>query len=141
MLNLKIVGIVEEPYEGDVWYGHNCDFEVKKEQCHRLKVYCLDEDSDQAYEIVFENESAVCGSGWSTCNYGKYYVNKFDVDVCYDITDFDYIARGELYFSIIGDYRKDFISEAFLFYSYDGGDQYYPCGGFGVDKSYFKEVI
>ena len=73
----KVIGLNVEKYIGDVYQGHNLDFEVVKTPMERYHLMCVRDDGSK-FIIHLENESSTCGSGWCVAQYGKLSIEEVD---------------------------------------------------------------
>lgn len=139
----KVIGLNVEKYIGDVYQGHNLDFEVVKTPMERYHLMCVRDDGSK-FIIHLENESSTCGSGWCVAQYGKLsieevdkfgpfgYIPKHDLFIDFDYTEKQFEDR----------YQKSFVEEntyecsVFTFDAW-GGDRYYPWGGVTVNLDLF----
>lgn len=131
----KIIGLRVEKYLGTTCVGHNCDFEYGKEERDR-HVFLLKSPEGDYKELTLSYEEGECGSGWCCASFGEYgieVVNTFKGKTHKPVT--------EMFVNLnhIENLRSEdtYDCEAFSF-SYDGGDCYYPSGGYSVNMDNFR---
>ena len=147
----KVYGLAVEKYVGTVTYGHNCDFTDEPEVLNRVVVLAKNKDKywdglRRYVKITLEESFGECGSGWTTASWGHCDVEVFFKPVHYP---FNYRPINEVLITL--EYRdgrlefpdRDEIEEddveAPIWWSFDGGDCYYPMGGVHVDMALFKK--
>lgn len=132
---MKIIGLNIEKYIGQEVNGHNCDFTYEDSEFERHIIYII-EDA-QKYEIILSHSEGQCGSGWTTASFGEMKINKLER---FPAMMFRSVNQNEvdiplpiiLAYGDFSDIRNDF-----FYVSIDGGDGYYPCGGYSVNMDMF----
>ena len=131
---MKIVGMNIEKYIGHSVEGHNCDFDYVNAEFQRHILYGTEEN--KKFEITLSVEEGECGSGWTTATFGKLNIKEIDSfpGMMFRINNFD----KEINKPVVMDYGcfEDINNELFDI-SFDGGDNYYPSGGYSVNMEYF----
>ena len=136
---IKIKGMNIERYIGENIKGHNLDFEYYKDVLTRHIIYGIKEDG-QRVSITLYEEYGECGSGLTTASWGHMEVKNID-----KFPPFGYKANENIPDIKIND-TEDVIYRGKGFYnevcdiSYDGGDNYYPSGGYRVDMQFFTKT-
>lgn len=129
---MKIVGLKIEKYIGKSVSGHNCDFEYVDDEFERHILFGI-LSNDKKVRIELSTEDGVCGSGWTTASWGH-------IDV-QEVTKFDGYTYKPKKNIVIDDIfphdEKEYIKNQVFSVSYDGGDSYYPSGGYHVDMDLF----
>lgn len=133
----KIIGLKVHKYNGQILVGSNCEFEkVDKEL--KMYIFCLrDIKSDKKFELELYVRYDECYSGWCVATFGEHEFN--EVDTFGGLT---HVPNNINDNSLLIDYdfdMKDFKCKYFS-YSYDGGDDFYPCGSVNVNLSLFKST-
>lgn len=132
----EVVGLRVEKYVGTAVFGHNCDFiyspEIKQRHVLLLKHYSTN------YELTLQTDEDECGSGWCAASYGR-----FDFK---QVTNF----AGKTHRILKGTTLNlqantetgslDYVNNALFSFSEDGGDSYYPSGGYDINMSLFEEI-
>ena len=136
MKGYEVVGLRVEKYVGTTVYGHNCDFtyspEIQQRHVLLLKHYSTN------YELTLQTDESECGSGWCTAYYGR-----FDFK---QVTNFagktHRILKGTtLNLQVCTQTGSlDYVDNDLLSFSKDGGDSYYPSGGYEINMALFEEI-
>tara|TARA_S200002703_G_scaffold82470_1_gene71079 strand:- start:7 stop:639 length:633 start_codon:yes stop_codon:yes gene_type:complete len=131
-MELTIQYLRKEYYIGKAVSGHNCDFEYSDAEFERFVLMCLDQDNRKCTITLYHTEGE-CGSGWTIATWGNF--------------DFEYVdSFGGYTHKPVGKLKIDFNPnknnhENDVFnVKYDGGDVYYPCGGFTINLSLFVSL-
>jgi hypothetical protein len=136
MKSYEVVGLRIEKYVGTAVYGHNCDFTYSPEIQQR-HVLLLKHFSTE-YELTLQTDESECGSGWCTASYGRF--------------DFKQVANfaGKTHRILKGTILNlqvctqteslDYVDNSLFSFSEDGGDNYYPSGGYDINMSLFEEI-
>ena len=136
---IKIKGLNVERYIGENIKGHNLDFEYYEDILTRHILYGIKEDG-QRVSITLYEEYGECGSGWTTASWGHIKVEDID-----KFPPFGYKANENIPAININDTEDDihrgdgFYNEVFDI-SYNGGDSYYPSGGYRIDMQFFTKT-
>lgn len=130
---MRIIGYRKEFYIDKMIYGHNCDFSYEDEEFEKHIISAVLSD-DTKVEIDLSVSFDQCYSGWTTASFGNCYVKevyRFDYTNRFKPTnlEIDDINLGEV---------EEYHSEVFSI-SVDGGDHYYPSGGYEISESMFKK--
>lgn len=136
MKGYEVVGLRVEKYVGTTVSGHNCDFtyspEIQQRHVLLLKHYSTN------YELTLQTDESECGSGWCTASYGR-----FDFK---QVTNFagktHRILKGTtLNLQVCTQTESlDYVDNDLLSFSEDGGDSYYPSGGYEINMALFEEI-
>jgi len=130
---MKIIGLRIEKYIGKEVSGHNCCFEYNDAEFEKHIILGLLEDNRKV-EIELSHEEGECGSGWCTASFGNIKVISVD--------KFNGYTHRPIKELIIDDIEPnteiDDLANYVFNVSYDGGDNYYPSGGYEVDMKLFK---
>jgi hypothetical protein len=130
---MKIIGLRVEKYIGKEVSGHNCDFEYKDAEFEKHIILGLLEDNRKV-EIELRYEEGECGSGWCTASYGI-----MDVKVVDKFNGYTHKPKNEILIDDIEPFDEiDEVNNHVFHCSYDGGDGYYPSGGYSVNMELFK---
>jgi hypothetical protein len=130
---MKIIGLRIEKYVGQVVSGHNCDFDYTDEVLEK-HILCGIKSDGKKIEIALSQEDGECGSGWTTASWGNIEVNQVD-----KFNGYTYKPIKPLIIDDFDDNKDDIDNKVFSI-SYDGGDSYYPSGGYSVNMELFKET-
>lgn len=136
MKTFRVFGLKVEKYYMTTCEGGNCSFEYGKTIADKNILLLIDDEDNTCYTLSLELEEGECGSGWCTAQWAYASLEKVD-----SFGSYHYRPKQRLTLSIS---NSDFISKdvdeietCFLEFSYDGGDGYYPSGGYSIDMSYF----
>ena len=132
---MKIIGLRIEKYIDKEISGHNCDFTYTDAEFEK-HIICGVLDDNRKVEIELRRSEDQCGSGWCASTYGH-----IDVKEVKKFGGYTFIPFGVL---IIEDIHPGFegdISNGVFSVESDGGDQYYPSGGYSVKMELFKSTI
>lgn len=132
---MKIIGLRIEKYIDKEISGHNCDFEYKDAEFEK-HIICGVLDDNRKVEIELSHSEGECGSGWTTASWGN--INVTEVK---KFNGYTFIPKETL---TIEDIEPNFdgdISNKVFSVDCDGGDNYYPSGGYNVNMKLFKETI
>lgn len=153
---MKIVGLRLEKYLDYSISGHNCDFEYA-DAIFIKSIICILLDNMDKVEIHLTRSEGQCGSGWCAASFGHIevmrvsnftynYIAKKDLKFEY-ITDTVYSYNDEddkitLDFSNYINFKTcilqyDTINSNIFTCTSDGGDSYYPSGGYSVNLDNF----
>ncbi|QWU14233.1 hypothetical protein SAMN04487895_101523 [Paenibacillus sophorae] len=133
---MKIIGMKIEKYIGQTVSGHNCDFEYTDVELERHIIFGILSDNRKVKIKLWEEEGE-CGSGWCAASWGRIEieeVERFDgytFKLKAPITVPDLLPEKDY---------DDVENDVFSVY-YDGGDGYYPNGGYSVDMDLFIQTI
>lgn len=130
---MKIIGLRIEKYIDKEVSGHNCDFEYKDTQFEK-HIICGVLDDNRKVEIELSRSEGECGSGWTTASWGHIKVTQVKKFNGYNHIPFSPVLTVE-------DIQPGFeetISNKVFSVDIDGGDSYYPSGGYSVKMEYFK---
>lgn len=132
-----VVGLRVEKYVGTHVSGHNCDFthepEIQTRHVLLLKHYSW------KYELTLQTDEDECGSGWCTAYYGR-----FDFKSVSNFAGKTHriLKETTLNLDVNTDTDRLYYTENKVFsFDKDGGDSYYPCGGYDIDMSLFEEIL
>ena len=134
MSRLRVIGLRVEKYVDSAISGHNMNFEYTDETFER-HILCCKYSENKNIEIEFSHSEGECGSGWTTASWGEKsvkYVKNFHT--------FNYfpIKKIEISDEILNEDLYDY-NDKLLYFSYDGGDSYYPSGGYRIEMNFFRE--
>ena len=133
---MKIIGLRIEKYLGEVISDNRHKFNTPQEELERhiLLGYL---DDKRKVEITLSAINDECISGYCTASYG--YIKVKEVD---RYNGYQYRAIKELVIpDILPETKtKDYSNEVFTL-SYNGGDKYYPSGGYTVNMYLFEKTI
>lgn len=132
---MKIIGLRIEKYIDKEISGHNCDFEFKDAEFEK-HIICGVLDDNRKVEIELSHSEGECYSGWTTASWGHIKVTEVK-----KFNGYTFIPKKPL---IVEDIEPNFegdISNDVFFVSDDGGDNYYPSGGYDVKMELFKETV
>lgn len=127
---MKIVGLRIEKYLDQQCIG---DYEYVTDEFERVVLSAVLTDN-RMVEITLSEESGMCGSGYTTAQWGKIevaYVNKFN----YTHTPKTLLTVPDITPETV---TEDVQNDAFNV-SFDGGDNYYPSGGYYVNMDLFRK--
>lgn len=137
MDTFNVLGLNTEDYEQEYLVGGNCDFKVKLRPGIRFYIYIEHVDTEKKFSVMLDTDySKECGSGWTTASYGIMKIQEI-----LEVPKLRYIPLDETvrHLTILPHKKyKNYECELFYF-SKDGDDEYYPCGGIGVSMDKFKE--
>lgn len=162
-MSYRVVGLRVEKFVGDVLTGHNCEFVMEKAECER-HILCIQREEEKfgkkyniKVEFSFEfDDTRECYSGWTTATYvhtGREKVEHFGAlthipkeeiiisEMLRDGTPFNDFEEWDL--DDERDYSltiKDINGRNVASSSFNGGDEYYPCGDYDVNMDLFKET-
>lgn len=131
---LKIIGMRKEKY---VTYNGQDYAEKYPQESEKHFIYCINELGSKK-KISLEVLNGECGSGYCSATRGQMIVEYID-----EFESFNFIPKNELKIEDIevgygyyGDYNCNVFNVSF-----DGGDEYYPCGWYDVNEDLFKKDI
>lgn len=149
MSKLKVLGLKEEKYVGQMVSGSNTFFEYYDEEMTRYHI--LTENEFGKWTITLEESFGECPSGWTTASWGHMnitrtkedmepthvpisplFIEGFDID-----KDGNYLTASEEDDERFFDDGESIYTNVFTF-SGDGGDHWYPNGGISVEMNLFK---
>lgn len=136
MRDYTVVGLRVEKYVGTHVSGHNCDFthepEIQTRHVLLLKHYSW------KYELTLQTDEDECGSGWCTACYGRF---NFKSVSNFAGKTHRILKETTLNLDVNTDTDRLYYTENKVFsFDKDGGDSYYPCGGYDIDMSLFEEI-
>lgn len=136
MRDYTVVGLRVEKYVGTHVSGHNCDFthepEIQTRHVLLLKHYSW------KYELTLQTDEDECGSGWCTAYYGRF---NFKSVSNFAGKTHRILKETTLNLDVNTDTDRLYYTENKVFsFDKDGGDSYYPCGGYDIDMSLFEEI-
>ena len=129
---MNIVGLRVEKYIGTEISGSNMNFEYQDSECERHVILGILEDKTKV-EITLSEYEDQCSSGWTTASYGE-----IDIEI---VDKFGSRTHDPIKDIVIDDIAKSgitLLSNEVFSVDYDGGDEYYPSGGYNVNMSLFK---
>lgn len=132
---MKIIGLRIEKYIDKEISGHNCDFEFKDAEFEK-HIICGILDDNRKVEIELSHSEGECYSGWTTASWGHIKVTEVK-----KFNGYTFIPKQPL---VVDDIEPNFdgdISNEVFSVDIDGGDNYYPSGGYNVKMELFKETI
>lgn len=131
-MKYEIVGLRKEIYIGESVSGSNCDFDYEPAEMIR-DVLLLKDIFGNKSELTLSTTEGECGSGWCTATWGEY--EWVDVNIFAGKT---HNPIKPIFFETKTEQELDDCFECDAFYfSDDGGDSYYPCGGSFVELDLF----
>lgn len=142
---MKVIGLRIEKYIGQEVSARNGDFEYNDAEFEKHVICCIDKVSNGVteittmFEIELSREESVCGSGWTTAFYGNMEINQVK-----KFNGFTHLPIKPLtipQFDASFDRICDDIENNVFYYSYDGDDPYYPCGGYYVNMELFINTL
>lgn len=132
---MKIIGLRIEKYIDKEISGHNCDFEYNDAEFEK-HIICGVLSDNRKVEIELSHSEGECGSGWTTASWG--HIKVIEVK---RFNGYTHIPKEPIE---IDDYLLTFESDTdnkVFSISEDGGDSYYPSGGYNVNMELFKETV
>lgn len=132
---MKIIGLRIEKYIGKGISGHNCDFRYNNAEFEK-HVICGVLDDNRKVEIELSRSEGECYSGWTTASWGHMKVT--------EVTKFNgytFVPNETLSIKDIEPNFSQDVSNEVFWVSYDGDDEYYPSGGYGVKMKFFRETV
>jgi hypothetical protein len=137
-----VIGMYTEVYTGTSVCGHNCDFTY--EECDFTRhIIVAKSDLGLYLTIILSHSEGECMSGWTIASYGNLDIEIADDSVIEKITHFP-IDNHLIDLKFIKKYNDhdyycdDYDCDVFEV-SHDGGDSYYPCGGYHVNENLFLD--
>ena len=130
-IKYEVIGLRIEQFVGQSVSGHNCDFEYSPEVFVK-HILLLKDRSGYKYEYSLWQTEGECGSGWCSATFGESelrQVNNF-ASKTHRIIQQTFIEE---------DLTKNIDNNVFSI-SYDGGDQWYPSGGYQVNMNLFQKL-
>ena len=134
-MEYKLVGAREEIYSSSTTVGGNCDFH--DEPCDRVRwTFFFKVDKEDGYTAVsIYSFDGMCPSGWTTAQWGAMEVRKVSkTGPMTHLPQREVILKDEDFGGFDDNPYPEVENELFSV-SYDGGDEWYPCGGFSVNES------
>ena len=133
---MKVIGLNIEKYIGKSVSGHNGDFDYQDADFERKIIY-LEYEGGGKYEVVLFKEEGECGSGWCTASFGKVLVHEIEKfpAMMFKSTDKSEQDFELPVFTEYGCFNS--VDNKFFSVSFDGGDNYYPSGGYSVNMEMF----
>ena len=133
MKNIKIVGMSIVHYIGEEVVGHNCDFDRIPKEMRSHILYGKNEE--RLVKISLRVDYGKCPSGWTTASWGS-----MKVEMLKRPEPFQYTPKGVLTIpDNLGDFPEEDIENDVFSVSYDGGDEWYPSGGYTVNEELFAK--
>lgn len=132
---MKIIGLRIEKYIDKEISGHNCDFEYKNTEFEK-HIICGVLEDNRKVEIELSHSEGECGSGWTTASWGNIKVTEVKKFNGYTFIPKEILTIEDVEPKIDGDISNNVFSV-----DCDGGDNYYPFGGYNVNMELFKETI
>jgi len=132
---MKIIGLRIEKYIDKEISGHNCDFEYKDAEFEK-HIICGVLEDNRKVEIELSHSEGECGSGWTTASWGNIKVTEVKKFNGYTFMPKEILTIEDIEPNFDGDISNNVFSV-----DYDGGDNYYPSGGYNVNMELFKETI
>lgn len=132
---MKIIGLRIEKYIDKEVSGHNCDFEYKDAEFEK-HIICGVLEDNRKVEIELSHSEGECGSGWTTASWGHIQVTEVK-----KFNGYTFIPKKTLIVADIEPNFDDDISNEVFSVDYDGGDNYYPSGGYNVNMELFVETV
>jgi hypothetical protein len=131
---MRIVGMRIEKYIGQEVSGHNCDFEYTDAEFERHIIFGVT-SGNKKIQITLYHEEGECGSGWCTASFGH-----IEVEEVSQFGGYTFVPKNRLVIEDLDpkqSYNWVSIDNEVFSVSYDGGDSYYPSGGYHVNESLF----
>ncbi|MCH8490224.1 MAG: hypothetical protein LAT81_09900 [Oceanicaulis sp.] len=132
---MKIIGLRIEKYIDKEISGHNCDFEYKDAEFEK-HIICGVLEDNRKVEIELSHSEGECGSGWRTASWGNIKVTEVKKFNGYTFIPKEILTIEDIEPNFDGDISNNVFSV-----DCDGGDNYYPLGGYYVNMELFKETI
>lgn len=120
-------------------------------------LYLMEPETKTIHDFTFWAEEGWCGSGYTTASWGM-----CDIDVCKNnriasIFNYAYSKSDKTVYLDLdsdgclisessefdgGDVTRvyDSTEKPIINVNYDGGDGYYPCGGYYIEEGYFRRI-
>lgn len=132
---MKIIGLRIEKYIDKEVSGDNCDFDYNDAEFEK-HIICGVLSDNRKVEIELSRSEGECGSRWTTASWG--YIKVTEVK---KFNGYTFIPKEALSIEDIEpNFDGDISNNVFSVY-YDGGDDYYPSGGYIVNMELFKETV
>ena len=129
-----VIGMYTEVYTGTSVTGHNCDFTYEERDFTR-HIIVVKSDLELYLTIILSRSEGECMSGWTVASYGNLDIEIADDRVIEKITHYPIDNNSiDLLFIENNNYECDVFE-----ISIDGGDSYYPCGGYHVNENLFLD--
>jgi len=132
---MKIIGLRIEKYIDKEISGHNCDFEYKDAEFEK-HIICGVLEDNRKVEIELSHSEGECCSGWTTASWGNIKVTEVKKFNGYTFIPKEVLTIEDIEPNFDGDISNNVFSV-----DCDGGDNYYPSGGYNVNMELFKETI
>ena len=132
---MEIVGLKIEKYIDKAISGHNCDFEYNDEEFERHILFGVLSDNRKV-KIILSRSEGECYSGWCSASWGHIEVVEVSNFGGYTYAPIKKLSIEDIDPLNFDDNIKNEIFEV----DYDGGDSYYPYGGYNVNMSLFKKT-
>lgn len=132
---MKIIGLRIEKYIDKGLSRHNYDFEYNDAEFEK-HIICGVLSDNRKVEIELSYSVGKCYSGWSTASWGHIKVTEVK-----RFNGYTHIPKEPIE---INDYLPNFQNDTdnkVFSISKDGGDNYYPSGGYTVNMELFKETV
>ena len=132
---MKIIGLRIEKYIDKEVSGHDCGFKYNDAEFEK-HIICGVLSDNRKVEIELSHSEGECSSGWTTASWGHIKVTEVKRFNGYTHTPKEPIEIDD-YFP---NFENDTDNKVFSI-SADGGDGYYPSGGYNVNMELFKETV
>jgi len=133
---MKIIGLRIEKYIDKSVSGHNCKFTYSDETFEK-HIICGVLSDNRKVEIELSRSEDECGSGWTTASWGF-----IDVREVFNFNGYTFVPIKPLIVEdLIPDKNYDDVVNDVFLVDYNGGDSYYPSGGYTVNMDLFTETL
>lgn len=132
---MKIIGLRIEKYIDKCISGHNCDF-IYNDAEFEKHIICGILSDNRKIEIELSQTEGECYSGWTTASWGYIKVTEVERFNGYTYIPIEPIEIEDYLPCFTGDTENKVFS-----ISEDGGDSYYPSGGYNINMQLFKKTI
>lgn len=130
---MKIIGLRIEKYIDKECSGHNCCFDYTDAEFERHVLCCVLTDNRKV-EIELSRSEGECGSGWSCASWGHIIVKEVN-----HFNGYTHYPKELLIVDDIEPNTHPNVDNAVFYVDDDGGDSYYPGGGYSVKMELFQE--
>lgn len=157
---LRVVGLKVHKYVGQDVDGHNCHFNYFPVEAEKYILTVSPHGSNEYIEIELSDENGECGSGWCTASWGEMEVRHVDhikpfthtpkdknlylkdTYLCYgEDRKYDLVTSLDAKEGLIASTDEDAeINNEVFYWSYCGGDYYYPGGYVKVNLELFNKL-
>ena len=132
---MKIIGLRIEKYIDKAVSVHNCDFEYSDAEFEK-HIICGVLSDNRKVEIELAQSEGECGSVWTTASWGHIKVTEVK-----RFNGYTHIPKQPIEIDdYLPNFQSDTDNEVFTI-TEDGGDYYYPSGGYIVNMDLFKETV